>query len=163
MSQKPPLSTVVMRDAIIDDVAAIDEIERLSFVHAGERFGDRRVRYLIGSPRAIVTVAEVEGRVLGWAAAFAWLRGREPWGRIYALAVHPDARGRKLGPVLMHQMMDALRGRGAGRIFLEVRPDNHAAVRLYERLGFVKCRFLDHYYGPGKPAQRMAVSIGGRR
>lgn len=153
-------AAVVLRGAAPVDVKAIDAIEGLSFVHAGERFGDRRVQYLVGSRRAIVTVAEVDGRVLGWVAGFAWLRGREPWGRVYALAVHPDSRGRKLGPLLMHQMIDALRRRGAGRIFLEVRPDNHVAVRLYEKLGFVKCQFLDHYYGPGKPAQRMALTVG---
>ena len=150
---------VILRSAHAHDVEAIGEIERLSFVHAGERFGDRRVRYLIGSRRAVVTVAEVNGRVLGWVCGFTWLRGPEPWGRVYALAVHPDARGRKLGPLLMNQMIQALRGRGAGKIFLEVRPDNRAAIRLYEKLGFAKCQELQHYYGPGKPAQRMVKPI----
>jgi ribosomal-protein-alanine N-acetyltransferase len=155
MSKSPHGPTIVLRPASAADADAIDQIERLSFVHAGERFAERHVRYLIAGPRAIVTVAEVDGGVLGWIAGLAWLRGREPWGRIYAIAVHPQARGRKLGPLLMHQMIDALRERGAGRIFLEVRPDNHAAIRLYEKLGFVRCQVLEHYYGPGNPAQRM--------
>jgi ribosomal-protein-alanine N-acetyltransferase len=146
---------VVLRTAMAGDIEAIHQIEQISFVHAGERFGERRVRYLVGSQRAVVLVAEAEGRVLGWIAGFAWTRGSEPWGRVYALAVDPDARGRRLGPLLLQNMIDSLRGRGAGRIFLEVRPDNHAAVRLYERFGFVPCRTLPDYYGPNRPAQRM--------
>jgi ribosomal-protein-alanine N-acetyltransferase len=150
------LTDVVFRKAIPGDANAIGQIERASFLHAGERFGDRRVQYLIRSPRAVVMVAEAKEGIWGWIAGFAWVRGREPWGRVYALAVHPDARGRKLGALLLDQMIDALHQAGAGRIFLEVRPDNHAAIRLYEKAGFVTCQQLPNYYGPGRPAQRMA-------
>jgi ribosomal-protein-alanine N-acetyltransferase len=150
------LSELVLRKAVPGDAHAIGQIERASFLHAGERFGDRRVQYLIRSPRAMVVVAEGTEGVLGWIAGFAWLRGREPWGRVYALAVHPDAQGRKLGALLLQQMIDALHKAGAGRTFLEVRPDNYAAIRLYEKAGFVTCQQLPNYYGPGRPAQRMA-------
>ncbi len=83
------------------------------------------------------------------------MRGKEPWGRVYALAISPEARGRRLGPRMLEQLIDALRGRGAGRIFLEVRPDN-PAVKLYEKFGFAACKTLPDYYGKGHPAQRMA-------
>ena len=58
---------------------------------------------------------------------------------------------------LMAHMIDNLRRLGARRIFLEVRPDNHAAVRLYEKFGFVPCRRLENYYGHGHPALRMLL------
>ena len=146
---------VQVRPATSADAPAILRIEHESFVHAGERFGDGRILYLINSPRAIVSVGIVNGRVLAWAAGFAWTRGKVPWGRIYALAVDPAARGRRLGPTLMQHMMESLRTRGAQRLFLEVRPDNHAAVRIYTRLGFMRCRTLVDYYGPGIAAERM--------
>jgi ribosomal-protein-alanine N-acetyltransferase len=148
-------SNVTLRPAVLGDVPAIMGIEAASFIHAGERFGERRVRYLISSPRALVTAAEADGRVLGWVVGFAWTRTREPWGRIYALAVDPSARGRRLGEKLLHQMIDALHAAGAQRIFLEVRPDNHAAVKLYKKAGFAQCRHLPNYYAPGIDAQRM--------
>jgi ribosomal-protein-alanine N-acetyltransferase len=156
MMNNPPVS--LLRHATVADLPGITEVEQLSFVHAGERFSERRVQYLIVNPRAIVTVAVERDRVLGWAAGLVWLRGREPWGRIYALAVHPDARGKRLGPRLLDNMIQALRTRGAGRIFLEVRADNHSAVRLYEKVGFSTCRVMHHYYGPDLPAQRMALA-----
>jgi len=86
-----------------------------------------------------------------------WLRGREPWGRIYALAVHPDSRGQKVGLRLLGDMIRTLRDRGAGRIFLEVRVDNPAAIQLYQAVGFKTCRLLQDYYGPGLPGQRMEL------
>ena len=155
MAGSNPSSKIHLRLAAPADVPAIVAIEHLSFIHAGERFGERHVRYLIGSPRAIVTVAEVDGKIVGWSAAFAWLRGQRPWGRIYAVAVHPEARGRRLGPLLLQDAIQALRQRGAGPIFLEVRPDNHPAIRLYEKSGFVFCKTLPNYYGQDRPAQRM--------
>jgi predicted N-acetyltransferase YhbS len=82
-----------IRDARLTDMDDIVRIEHVSFVHAGERFGARRIRYLIQSPRALVRVAETGNRVLGWVAAFAVTRSPQPWGRIYALAVDPATRG----------------------------------------------------------------------
>ncbi|HEX4123849.1 MAG TPA: N-acetyltransferase [Tepidisphaeraceae bacterium] len=152
-------SPIHLRPATGADLPGITVVEELSFVHAGERFSHRRMHNLLTNPRAIITVAVAGGageRVLGWAAGLVWTRGR-PWGRIYALAVHPDARGNRLGPRLLHDMIAALRRRGSGRIFLEVRPDNAPAVRLYESTGFVTCRTLPNYYGPGIPAQRMVL------
>lgn len=153
-----PDDSTRLRLAAPGDVRSIMEIERTSFVHAGERFGERRVRYLLASRRCVALVAESKGAVLGWAVGFTWDRGATPWGRVYGLAVHPNARGKRLGPVLLGALMDALRDRGAGPIFLEVRPDNHAAIRLYEKFGFSRCRDLPNYYGPGLPAERMVTS-----
>jgi ribosomal-protein-alanine N-acetyltransferase len=141
----------------MEDLPGITEVEHLSFVHAGERFSESRVRYLIVNPRAMVIVAVEGDRVLGWAAGLVWLRGVEPWGRIYALAVHPQSRGKRLGPRLLDQMIRSLRDRGGGRIFLEVRVDNDAAIRLYQAVGFRPCRLLSNYYGPELHAQRMAL------
>jgi ribosomal protein S18 acetylase RimI-like enzyme len=149
------------RNAIAADLDAIARIEQVSFVHAGERFGERRVRYLIDSPRVIVRIAELDEKVSGWICGLAVARSPQPWGRIYALAVDPAARGKKIGPQLLGEMIELLRQQGAKSIFLEVRPDNHAAIRLYEKSGFVPWRELEHYYGPGRPALRMVLNQPG--
>jgi ribosomal protein S18 acetylase RimI-like enzyme len=153
-------SAIHLRRAVPADVPAIAAIEEASFSHPGERFGLRRVRHLTISPRPMVIVAEMLAEashkaVVGWIAAFNWNRGKIPWGRIYAIAVDPAARGQKLGQRLMHAMMSELESRGASQIFLEVRPDNHAALRLYDKLGFAECRRLPHFYGRGIDGVRM--------
>jgi [ribosomal protein S18]-alanine N-acetyltransferase len=151
------ISNVLLRHAIAEDVAGIVAIEHLSFDYAGERFSERRIRYLIGSERCIVTVAQVEDWMAGWVAGHTARRNGGPWARVYALAIHPDARGRKLGPKLLGQMIAALRRRVSGPLYLEVRPDNHPAVKLYEKFGFTPCARLPDYYGPGQHAQRMVL------
>jgi ribosomal protein S18 acetylase RimI-like enzyme len=147
---------MILRAATAADIPAILEIEQRSFVHAGERFGQPRLEYLVASPRVMVTVAENDSTILAWSAAFTWTRTPTPWGRIYALAVHPHSRGQRLGPQLMDHMIQTLKDRGAATLFLEVRPDNHPAITLYKKYGFATCRELANYYGPGHPAIRMS-------
>ena len=156
-SHLPPIK---LRPARLADLDEIVQIEQASFVHAGERFAPRRIRHLLGSPRATVTVAEMETRILGWAAGLIGPSRPGRWGRIYAIAVHPDSRARKLGHRLLHAMVSELRKRGAGRIFLEVRQDNHRAIKLYQRSGFIAGKTLPNYYARGIDAIRMSLDAG---
>lgn len=152
----PAAAPAHVRPATPADAAAIFGIEEATFAHPPERFDRRKVEYLLRSPRVVAFVAEsADAGVLAWAAGFGWGRGKVPWGRVYALAVHPDAQRRRLGPKLLSAVIDALRNRGAARVFLEVRADNAAAVRLYQKFGFTACRELPDYYGKGLHARRM--------
>jgi ribosomal-protein-alanine N-acetyltransferase len=62
------------------------------------------------------------------------------------LCVHPNAQragyGRRLLSALMLRATDA----GAERIFLEVRPSNQAALRLYASVGFAQIGVRPAYY-----------------
>jgi ribosomal protein S18 acetylase RimI-like enzyme len=55
---------------------------------------------------------------------------------ILSLAVHPARQGEGLGRALLQRGLDYLQEQGAGRVRLEVRPDNTGALRLYESAGF---------------------------
>ena len=61
-------------------------------------------------------------------------RGDE--ARLAAFAVRPAYRGKGVGRRLMSPLIDALREQGVRRMWLEVIRDNHAAVALYQSLGF---------------------------
>jgi [ribosomal protein S18]-alanine N-acetyltransferase len=159
-SENGESDSILLRPAVEADAHAIAEIECKSFAHAEERFELRRVRHLIRNPRIIVRVAEENGELLGWVAGFVWLRGKIPWGRVYAIAVDPKARGRKVGQQLMQNMIGILETRGAYQIFLEVSADNPTALRLYEKLGFRECRALPNFYGHGLAAVRMVRITG---
>jgi ribosomal protein S18 acetylase RimI-like enzyme len=54
------------------------------------------------------------------------------------LGLSPEARGRGLGRLLLSHGLHQIAGRREGRIALAVDRANAPAVRLYERLGFVK-------------------------
>jgi ribosomal protein S18 acetylase RimI-like enzyme len=64
--------------------------------------------------------------------------GEEPGceARILSIAVDPVCQGQGIGRRLLAEALARLEGLGAPGVRLEVRPDNAAALGLYERLGF---------------------------
>ena len=62
------------------------------------------------------------------------------------VAVLPQYRGQGMGTALMEHVLTEARRLGARRATLEVRASNHAALRLYERLGFYVAATRKHYY-----------------
>ena len=150
-------SRVTFCPGLADDTPAILALENSCFDDEHERFNSRQVRRLIASAGAVVMVARAGGRIVGWAAGLARRHATCSSGRIYALAVDGESRGMQIGRRLMEQIIGRLRSRGAGRLYLEVRSDNHAAIALYRKLGFVDFRFLPDYYRPGLHALRMLL------
>jgi ribosomal-protein-alanine acetyltransferase len=148
-----------LRKASEADVAAIVEIETAAFLEPAERFNERKIRSLLRSHRTHVLVAERNGSVAGWGAGMAVMKGTRPWGRIYALAIHPSVRGQKLGAALARELISLMKERGAEVIVLEVRQGNERAFSLYRRLGFQPCHQLPDYYGKGLHAQRMVLDF----
>ena len=68
--------------------------------------------------------------------------------QILNLSVVPDARREGIGRRLLQRFVEDARRLHAGQIFLEVRPSNAAAIRLYESEGFVLVARRAAYY-PG--------------
>jgi ribosomal-protein-alanine N-acetyltransferase len=62
------------------------------------------------------------------------------------VCVDPARQGRGYGRALLRAMVQAARGRGARRVFLEVRPSNPAAVALYQDEGFNEIGRRPRYY-----------------
>ncbi len=157
--------TVVVRGATMADVGAMLELETLCFETPEEMFNRRQLRSLIANPRATVHVLEVDGRVMGWTVGLVRQHRRSRSGRLYALAVHPAMRGRRYGATLAQACITALEQRDISNLYLEVRADNRAAIRLYTRLGFVWKRALPGYYGEQCDGWRMwrGGGVTGRR
>ena len=65
------------------------------------------------------------------------------------LCVDPARQGRGWGGWLLRRLFDVVRARRAERMFLEVRPSNRPAVRLYEGHGFVHVGTRRGYYPAG--------------
>jgi ribosomal-protein-alanine N-acetyltransferase len=65
---------------------------------------------------------------------------------ILNISVHPDSQGQGLGRELMVHLLDRAREHGADTAFLEVRPSNRVAVRLYESIGFNQAGLRRDYY-----------------
>lgn len=72
-----------------------------------------------------------------------------------AIGVVPEVRGRGVGGALLPALMDVAHSRGFGGLSLSVRRENTAAVRLYERNGFVKVSEIVH----DKPSWTMKADL----
>jgi ribosomal-protein-alanine N-acetyltransferase len=154
-----PDDQVRIRAATLEDVHAILELEQACFQSLEETFNRRQIRALIANPRATVAVAEAEGKVVGWSVGLVRQHRKSRSGRLYAIAVHPQAQGYKLGRRLAEHTLAALSALGIERVYLEVRADNEPAIALYRKLGFVDHCRLPTYYGPGRDAQRMKLKL----
>ncbi|MEO7194029.1 MAG: mycothiol synthase [Pseudonocardiaceae bacterium] len=85
-------------------------------------------------PKGFLLAVDPADRLLG----FHWTKVHpDGLGEVYVLAIDPDAQGIGLGGALTAAGLAHLRERGAPEAMLYVESDNAAALRTYQKLGFV--------------------------
>jgi len=82
---------------------------------------------------------------------------------VQTVAVSPRLQGTGLGGRMVGGLLEEAERRRCTQILLEVREDNHAARRLYERFGFEPIARRSAYYGPGGDAVVMRLAISSDR
>lgn len=75
---------------------------------------------------------------------------------ILNLCIREDFRGVGLGRMLLNHLLDLSRGHRADTVFLEVRPSNLPAYRLYEQEGFAEVGLRRNYY-PARDGREDAI------
>ncbi len=137
---------VRVRPARLADQAALAELEAIAW-SAESGFpstmaaGRRDATFFDASnPPEAFLVAELDGRVVGY------IRLKPPTRlpenahviQVQGLAVHPDARRHGVAAGLLGAAEETLRERGTRKLTLRVLSTNEAAIRLYQRHGFVR-------------------------
>ena len=79
-------------------------------------------------------VAEINGKVIGYAFATSHFAGR--WMHLVRIAVLPHYRGQAIGVRLLADLVEFTRARGAELVTLNTQSYNTDAQRLYEWFGF---------------------------
>src|SRR6185503_5320258 len=144
-----PAATVRIRSAELSDLDDLVALEEHSFT--SDRLSRAQFRRHLDSDSAKVLVASTgPHRFLGTAVVF--FRKRSGVARLYSIATHHAARGQGVGSALLDATEQLARRRRALR--LEVRADNPAAARLYERLGYRRLAALESYYEDGADGWR---------
>lgn len=104
-----------------------------------EDFGSREADYAM--------VAEDDGQIVG----AIWMRIMNDYGHVdddtpsLAMSVLEDYRGRGIGSLLLHKMIEDAKEKGYPRLSLAVQKANYA-VRMYERAGFETTRENEEEY-----------------
>ncbi|GAP89845.1 putative n-terminal acetyltransferase c complex catalytic subunit mak3 [Rosellinia necatrix] len=80
-------------------------------------------------------------------------------GYIAMLAVSSAFRGNGIATALVRKAIDAMAERRADEIVLETEETNIPAMRLYERLGFLRSKKLHRYYLNGNSAYRLVLLL----
>ena len=147
------VKAIYLRHATLADLAALEVLEQ---TFPGDRLSRRSLRHLLTRANAAVLVAE-QDTLLGDAVVL--FRKGSSRARLYSLVVAPEARGRGLGARLLNEVETEARARGCTKLRLEVREDNVAATRLYERAGFQHIGRVDDYYEDHAGAVKMVKNL----
>ena len=144
----------MIRPATSEDV---DALLRLEAIFPGDRISRQSFRRLLNRDSASVLVYEEGGEII--ADSVVLYRRGSSTGRIYSLVVHPHAQGRGIARALLNDVEPMALGKGCASLRLEVRADNHAAIQLYRKAGYLPDGRVDNYYDDGVAAQRLHKSI----
>jgi [ribosomal protein S18]-alanine N-acetyltransferase len=128
------------------DVAAVMEIERAAFTMP---WTESTFYGLLKRSDSLLWVAESAEGVVAYAAVWIVLDQAE----LGDIAVADGWRRRGIARRLLETALDAVREKGVRELYLEVRPSNHQARRLYEQYEFVEVgRRKDYYARPREDA-----------
>jgi GNAT superfamily N-acetyltransferase len=122
---------VIVREMRGEDIEAL--AEALSWPWQGI---DRRWQELVAGYREMF-VADIDGRPVG-SVSVNEREERPGMLHLFALDVAEPLRRRAIGTQLIAHVEAEARRRGHSGVYLEVGVGNHAARRLYERLGYVQ-------------------------
>ena len=142
------MTEITIRAARVEDADEIVRIDRTSFSQPWTEQTMREAIEKSQSGEYIALVAELNRTICGF--VIAWNVREE--GEIATLAVDEPFRGQGIAKHLLEAALHEATRRGAETMFLEVRPGNVAAQRLYENCGFQKVGLRKNYYRDGDDA-----------
>lgn len=90
-----------------------------------------------------VSVATLDSEIVGY-ASFRYV-GKQ--GDVNTVAVASDQQGKGIGAALMDWLESQAALRNVREIFLEVRSDNEAAIKMYDARGYERIDIRRNYYG----------------
>ncbi|MBF0567574.1 MAG: ribosomal protein S18-alanine N-acetyltransferase [Nitrospirae bacterium] len=138
------------------DMARVIEIEKLSFSHKWSL--NDFISELLHPESICKTARPVDGS--GITIGYICVRMMVDEAHILKLAVHPAFRQRQVGSLLVRHIRDEVLRDFKGKVILEVRVSNIAAIRLYDSLGFKSLYIRRRYYAePEEDAVVMSLDF----
>ncbi|GAA1811188.1 ribosomal protein S18-alanine N-acetyltransferase [Actinomadura chokoriensis] len=139
------MTGVALRSMTEADLPAVHRLERALFPE--DAWSEEMLRgELAEQPRTrhYVVAEEPDGEIVGYAG----LAAAGGQADVQTIGVRADRRKSGVGAALLTALLNEAVRRNSEAVFLEVRADNDAAHRLYERFGFVRVGLRKRYYQP---------------
>jgi ribosomal-protein-alanine N-acetyltransferase len=111
------------------------------------RFSERAMRRFAEAPGALSALAEVDGELVGFSIVQIERQAAEVTGYVVTLDVSPAWRRQGLARLLMLEIERKSADAGAVALELHVFEGNSAAMRLYQRLGYIRIGVQLGFYG----------------
>ena len=141
------------REVKMEDLDRVSALEASVFFFFFSREG---FAASLSGPDGMFLIVEEEETVIGYCGMIVSVEE----GEITNVAVDPAARRKGAGDMLIREAIRRAQAKGIGRIVLEVRVSNHAAIHLYEKNGFVTVGTRKGFYE--KPREDALVMIYGQ-
>jgi ribosomal protein S18 acetylase RimI-like enzyme len=148
-----------IRPAVAQDAPALAQIERRCFdaaIYGHILLSESEFSRMIGRPRSSVIVAEIDGRVAGYAAVFYLRAKRLTW--FYSHAVDREYRGIGVGTHLFRGAEALAVANDCPCMILEIL-GKQELFRRYTRYGYRVIREIPGFYPDGSTAIRMAKQL----
>jgi ribosomal protein S18 acetylase RimI-like enzyme len=127
------------------------------------RWRPNRLQQKIAAAETVVLVAELDVGGVRFVGGFAVMdfesRGETEKAHLVLLAVHPNIRRRNIGGQLLRWLHKSARVAGCEHIELQVRADNFAARRFYQKFGYLEEALIPGYYDGKKAAYLMKLRL----
>ncbi len=137
--------SVSIRQAVADDLNALQEVENLSYEHPWTR---NMLRSSLDNPKSFnfVAVNQTDQRIAGFILNLLLMDELH----ILNIAVLPSYRRYGIGTRLLEASMETSIRKGAAKAYLEVRRSNIQALTLYIKHGFRVTGVRREYYSDNK-------------
>jgi ribosomal-protein-alanine N-acetyltransferase len=135
---------IKIETATIKSLDELYKIEQQCFDE--EAFSKQQINYLLTDYNTIALLAKVSFEIAGF--IIAEIESQEnQYAHIVTLNVAPNYRHKGVATKLLQELETLCRERCLGDCCLEVREDNHAAIKLYHKLSYQTMSKLQKYYG----------------
>ncbi|MDH7477818.1 MAG: ribosomal protein S18-alanine N-acetyltransferase [Candidatus Bathyarchaeota archaeon] len=137
--------SIVIEDTSIKQLDDLYKIETECFKK--EAFSKNHIANLLTDYNCISLVAKMDDKIVGFIIGMIHIERNALAGHILTIDVSPAYRRRGIAQRLLQKIEEIFREKGVKSCGLEVREDNVAALRLYQKLGYTRVAKLEHYYG----------------
>lgn len=131
---------MIVREMQVEDLEQVMEIEADLF--GGEAWTKEGFFTFLTRQDALFLVVEEKENILGYCGLLMVLGE----GDVTNVAVKRERQREGIGQFLMDSLIRLSAELGVTDIHLEVRESNQSAIRLYERLGFIRDGLRKNYY-----------------